>query len=133
MRSTLVVKHSNPQAHHLNYDTIIRNHEHWLQYGIHHSKYHLQKYFETCPVVSNLTTNYPKAHYKYLWKNPNYSLTKVHEEWKLMTNMCCLGCTQPGPKGLAHVSQPKPKKHQQEAKDWEWATSPCSPLTKKSN
>ena len=24
-----MVKHSNPQAHHLNYDAIIRNHEHY--------------------------------------------------------------------------------------------------------
>ena len=42
-----MVKHSNPQAHHLNYDVIIKNHEHCLQYGIHHCKYYLQKYFET--------------------------------------------------------------------------------------
>ena len=28
-----------------------------------------------------------------------------------------VGCTQLGPKGPAHVSQPKAKKHQQEAKD----------------
>ena len=31
-------KYSKPQAHHLNYDAIIRSHEHYLQYGIHHSK-----------------------------------------------------------------------------------------------
>ena len=73
--------------------------------------------------------NWPKAHCKYLRKNPKYSLTKVHEEWKPLANMCCLGCAQLGPKGPAHVSKPKPKNHQQEAKNWEWATSPCSSLT----
>ena len=31
-------KYSNPQTHHLNYNAIIRNHKHNLQYGIHHSK-----------------------------------------------------------------------------------------------
>ena len=50
-------KYSNPQAHHLNYDAIVRNHEHYLQYGAHHSKCYLQRYFETCPIVSNITTN----------------------------------------------------------------------------
>ena len=28
----------------------------YLQYEIHHSKYYLQRYFETCPIVSNITT-----------------------------------------------------------------------------
>ena len=32
--------------------------KHYLQYEIHHSKYYLQRYFETCPIVSNITTNY---------------------------------------------------------------------------
>ena len=49
----------------------------------------LQKHFEACPIVSNITTNFPKAHCKYLWKEPKYSLTKAHEEWKPMANMCC--------------------------------------------
>ena len=53
-------KYSNPQTHHLNYDAIIRNHKHYLQYGIHHSKSYLQRYFETCPIVSNITTNCPR-------------------------------------------------------------------------
>ena len=35
--------------------------KHSLQYEIHHSKYHLQRYFETCPIVSNITTNCPRA------------------------------------------------------------------------
>ena len=28
----------------------------------------LQKHFEACPIVSNITTNCSKAHCKYLWK-----------------------------------------------------------------
>ena len=32
--------------------------KHYLQYEIHHSKYYLQRYFETCPIASNITTNY---------------------------------------------------------------------------
>ena len=77
-------KHSNPQDHHLSYDTINRNHEHYLQHRIHQSKYYLQKYFETCPIISNITTNCLKAHCKYLWKTQKYLLIKVHEEWKPM-------------------------------------------------
>ena len=77
-------KHSNPQDHHLSYDAIIRNHEHYLQHRIHQSKYCLQKYFETCPIISNITTNCLKAHCKYLWNTQKYLLIKVHEEWKLM-------------------------------------------------
>ena len=41
---------------------------HYLQYEIHHSKYYLKRYFETCHIVSNITTNCPKAHCKYLQK-----------------------------------------------------------------
>ena len=36
--------------------------KHYLQYEIHHSKYYLQRYFETCSIiVSNITTNCPRA------------------------------------------------------------------------
>ena len=35
--------------------------KHYLQYEIHHSKYYLQRYFETYPNVSNITTNCPRA------------------------------------------------------------------------
>ena len=35
--------------------------KHYLQYEIHPSKYYLQRYFETCPIVSNITTNCPRA------------------------------------------------------------------------
>ena len=35
--------------------------KHYLQYEIHHSKYYLQKYFETCPIISNITTNCPRT------------------------------------------------------------------------
>ena len=35
--------------------------KHYLQYEIHHSKYYLQRYFETYPIVSNITTNCPRA------------------------------------------------------------------------
>ena len=37
-------KNSNPQAHHLNYDAIIRNHGHCSQYRIHRSEGYLQRY-----------------------------------------------------------------------------------------
>ena len=77
-------KYSNPQDHHLSYDAIIRNHKRYLQHKIYQSKYYLQKYFETCPIVSNITTNCPKAHCKYLWKTKKYLLIKVHKKWKLM-------------------------------------------------
>ena len=93
-------KHSNPQDHHLSYDAIIKNHEHYLQHGIHQSKYCLQKYFETCPFVSNITTNCPKAHCKHLWKTQKYLLIKFHEEWKPMA-ICAYN--------LAHVSKSKQK------------------------
>ena len=96
----------------------------------------IYKSIETCPIISNNTTNCPKAHCKYLWKKPKLFTNK--SPWGIKTHGkhvldYFVGCTQPGPKGPAHVSKPKPKKHQQEAKDWEWATSPCSFLTKKSN
>ena len=35
--------------------------KHYLQYEIHHSKYYLQRYFETCPIVLNITINCPRA------------------------------------------------------------------------
>ena len=35
--------------------------KHYLQYEIHHSKYYLQWYFQTCPIVSIITTNCPRA------------------------------------------------------------------------
>ena len=35
--------------------------KHYLQYEIHHSKYYLQRYLETCDIVSNITTNCPRA------------------------------------------------------------------------
>ena len=93
-------KHLNPLDHHLSYDTIIKNHEHYLQHKIHQSKYYLQKYFETCPIVLNITTNCPKAHCKYLWKTQKYLLIKVHEEWKPMA-ICA--------HNPAHESKPKQK------------------------
>ena len=106
-------KYSIPQAYHLNYDAIIRNHEHYLQYGIHHSKCYLQKYFETYPIISNITNNCLKAHCKYLWKTQKYLLIKDHEEWKPMATCVVdvhfVGCTQPSSKEPTHVSKPNPK------------------------
>ena len=58
-------KHSNPQDHHLS-DAIIRNHEHYCNMEFIKVNIIDKKYFETCPIVSNITTNCPKAHYKYL-------------------------------------------------------------------
>ena len=95
-------KHSNPQDHHLSYDAIIRNHEHYLQQRIHQNKYYLQKYFETCCIVSNITTNCLKARCKYVWKTQKYLLIKVHEEWKPMA----IYAQYP-----VHVSKPKQKKN----------------------
>ena len=86
-------KHSNPQDHHLSYDAIIKNHEHYLQHRIHQSKYYLQKYFETCPIVSKITTNCPKAHCKYLWKTQKIFTNKSPWGMKTHGNMC----TQPSP------------------------------------
>ena len=40
----------------------------------------LQKHFEACPIVSNITTNYPRPIASIYEKNPKYSPTKVHEE-----------------------------------------------------
>ena len=106
-------KYSIPQAYHLNYDAIVRSHEQYLWYGIYHSKCYLQRYFETCPIVSNITTNFPKAHCKYLWKSKEYLLIKVHEEWKLMTTCVVdvhfVGCSQPSPKEPVYVSKHNPK------------------------
>ena len=106
-------KYSNPHAHHLNYGAIIRNHEHYLQYRIHHSKCYLQRYFETCYIVSNITTNCPKAHCNYLWKTQKYLLIKVHEEWKLMATCVVdvhfVWCTQPSLKEPTYVSKPNPR------------------------
>ena len=93
-------KYSNPQDHHLSYDAIIRNHKRYLQHKIYQSKYYLQKYFETCPIISNITTNCPKAHCKYLWKTQKYLLIKVHKEWKSMA-ICA--------HNPAHVSKLKQK------------------------
>ena len=77
------------------------------------SKCYLQRYFKTCPIVSNITTNCPKAHCKYLWKTQKYLLIKVHEEWKPMATCVVdihfVGCTQPNPKEPAHVTKPNPK------------------------
>ena len=106
-------KYSIPQTYHLNYDMIIRNYEHYLRYGIHNSKCYLRRYFETYPTVSNITTNYLKAHCKYLWKPKKYLLIKVHEEWKPMAtcvvDIYFVGCTQLNPKEPTHVSKPNPK------------------------
>ena len=72
--STLMVSIQTHKVRHLHYDAVIRNHEHYLQYGIHVND--LQKYFEACPIVSNITTNCLKAHCKYLWKEPKVFTNK---------------------------------------------------------
>ena len=122
-------KYSIPQVYHLNYDVIIRNHEHYLRYGIHRSKCYLQRYFETCPIVSNISTNCPKANCKYLWKTQKYLLIKVHEEWKLMATCVIdvhfVGCTQPSP-----CEQAQSKRFQQEAEDWKWTPALVHPWPK---
>ena len=41
--------------------SLLETMKHYLQYEIHHSIYYLQRYFETCPIVSNITTNCPRA------------------------------------------------------------------------
>ena len=106
-------KYSIPQAYHLNYDVIIRNHEHYLWYGIQHSKCYLQRHFETYAIISNVTTHCPKAHYKCLWKPKYLLIIKVHEGWKpsvtCVVNVHFVGWTQPSLMGLAHMSKPSPK------------------------
>ena len=69
-------KHSNPQAHHLSYDVIIRNHEHYCRMEFIKENSIYKSIFETCPIVSNITTNCSKAHCKYLWKTQKYLLIK---------------------------------------------------------
>ena len=92
---------------------IIRNQEHYLWYGIQHSKCYLQRHFETYPIISNVTTHCPKAHYKCLWKPKYLLIIKVHEGWKPMAtcvvNVHFVGWTQPSPMGPAHMSKPSPK------------------------
>ena len=80
--------YSIPQAHHLNYDVIVRNHEYYLWYGMHHSKCYLQRHFETYPIISNITTHCPKTHYKYLWKTEIFTNNK--SPWKPMAT-CVVG------------------------------------------
>ena len=109
-------KHSNPQDHHLSYNAIIRNHEHYCNMEF------IKVNIIYKSIVSNITTNFPKAHCKYLWKPQKYLLIKVHEEWKLMAT-----CAH----NTAHVSKPKQKTLV--GGKGEWANSPCSFLTKKSN
>ena len=53
-------KHSNPQDHHLSYDAIIRNHEHYCKMEF----IKVNTIYKS--IVSNITTNFPKAHCKYL-------------------------------------------------------------------
>ena len=88
-------KHSNPQDHHLSYDAIIRNHEHYCNMDF----IKVNNIYKS--IGSKITTNYPKAHCKYLWKTQKYLLIKVHEEWKPMVT-----CAH----NPAHVSKPKQKK-----------------------
>ena len=53
----------------------------------------LQKHFEACPIVSNITTNCPKAHCKYLWKklkvftNKSPSWMKAHGKHVLLMSI----------------------------------------------
>ena len=53
-------KHSNPQDHHLSYDAIIRNHEHYCNMEF------IKVNIIYKSIVSNITANCPKAHCKYL-------------------------------------------------------------------
>ena len=87
-------KHSSPQDHHLSYDAIIRNHEHYCNMEF------IKVNIIYKSIVSNITTNFPKAHCKYLWKTQKYLLIKVHEEWKPIAT-CAHNST--------HVSKPKQK------------------------
>ena len=73
-------KRSNPQDHHLSHDAIIRNYEHYLQHRIRQSKCYLQKYFETYPIISNITTIAQRPIASIYEKPKKYLLIKVHEE-----------------------------------------------------
>ena len=53
-------KHSNPQDHYLSYNAIIRNYEHYCNMEF------IKVNIIYKSIVSNITTNCPKAHCKYL-------------------------------------------------------------------
>ena len=53
-------KHSSPLDHHLSYDAIIRNHEHYCNMEF------IKVNIIYKSIVSNITTNCPKSHCKYL-------------------------------------------------------------------
>ena len=73
-------KHSNPQAHHLSYDAIIRNHEHYCNMefikinSIYKSILKLVLLFQTLQLIAQrpIASIYEKTQ--------NYLLIKVHEE-----------------------------------------------------
>ena len=101
-----------------------------MQYGIHHSKCYLQKCFETCPIVSNITTNCPKAHCKYLWRNPKKNFTnkspwgiKTHGNMRTQLSPCEQETPAEG-KGEQPLFSPNQKKqlgtHTREPSLWEW-------------
>ena len=111
--------YSIPQAHHLNYDVIIKNHKHYLWYGVHHfqnSKCCLQRHFETYLIILNITTHCPKTHYKYLWKPKIFTNNKSSWGMKTHGNMCCwcpfcrMNTTQP--KGTSPHEQAQSKEPQ---------------------
>ena len=110
-------KHSNPQVHHLSYDAIIRNHEHYCNMefikinSIYKSILKLVLLFQTLQLIAQrpIASIYEKTQ--------KYLLIKVHEEWKLKAT-----CAH----NPAHVSKLKQltkrqlETHIREPSLWEW-------------
>ena len=112
-------KHSNPLAHHLSYDAIIRNHEHYCNMEfikeniIYKSILKLVLLFQILQLLL-------KGPLQVFMKNPKIFTNKIHEEWKAMAT-----CVH----NPAHVSKPKQKTqltkrqletHTKEPSLWEW-------------
>ena len=66
----------------------------------------LQKHFEACPIVSNITTNCPKAHCKYLWKELKVFTNKIPWGMKAHGKHVLLMPILLDEHGLAQTNQP---------------------------
>ena len=139
-------KHPNPQDHHLSYDAIISNHEHYCNMEfikvniIYKSILKLVLLFQTLQLIAQ------KPIASIYEKTQKYLLIKVHKEWKPMAT-CAHNQTQEshevGNKSKqrkGHMAQlkvlkwskvPAQKRSQQRIESGQ--TNPCPSLAKKSN
>ena len=92
-------KYSNPQAQHLHYDAVIRNHERYLQYGIYKSIWKLVLLFQ----ILQLIAQRPIASiYEKIQSVRQRKSMRNENPWQTcVVNVHFVGCTQPGPKGPA--------------------------------